>query len=304
MAILGKEAQDVVRALQHEPFAEKVARSRAWIEEWIDRWDHNVSVSYSGGLDSTVLLHLVREIWPDCPAIFADTGLEYPEIKEQVKHTPNVQTIRPKLTFRQVLEKCGYPVVSKRVAQYVKEVQHAKGETATKRLRLTGIASSGRYSAMGKIPAKWQYLVDAPFKISDRCCYYLKKKPLEEMPHPFVGTRAEESNQRLITLVQFGVNAYEIATPHSTPLAYWTEADVWWYIDWFHLPVAKVYLGENPLSRTGCMFCMFGVHLEKPNRFQVMAITHPQQYDYCINNLGLGEILDYLGVDYSPLEPR
>lgn len=54
------------------------------------------------------------------------------------------------------------------------------------------------------------------------------------------------------------------------------------------------------VNRTGCMFCMFGVHLEdEPNRFQKMKQTHPKQYDYCINKLGLGEVLDYMGIDYE-----
>jgi len=53
-------------------------------------------------------------------------------------------------------------------------------------------------------------------------------------------------------------------------------------------------------TRTGCMFCMFGVHLEKgDNRFQMMAKTHPKIHDYCINKLGCGEVLDYIGVDYK-----
>ena len=47
------------------------------------------------------------------------------------------------------------------------------------------------------------------------------------------------------------------------------------------------------------MFCMFGAHLEKePNRFQRLKETHPKQYDYCINKLGLGEVLDYINVKY------
>ena len=55
-------------------------------------------------------------------------------------------------------------------------------------------------------------------------------------------------------------------------------------------------------QRTGCMFCMFGLHLEKePNRFQRMALTHPKQYDFCVNKLGCGKVLDYIGVPYQPL---
>ena len=56
------------------------------------------------------------------------------------------------------------------------------------------------------------------------------------------------------------------------------------------------------VNRTGCMFCMFGVHLEQePNRFQRMKITHPKQYDYCMreeNGLGLGKVLDFINVKY------
>jgi len=55
--------------------------------------------------------------------------------------------------------------------------------------------------------------------------------------------------------------------------------------------------------RTGCMFCMFGVHLEKePNRFQLMSKTHPKLYDYCINNLGCGKVLDAINVNYKELQ--
>ena len=58
-------------------------------------------------------------------------------------------------------------------------------------------------------------------------------------------------------------------------------------------------LKTTGVSRSGCMYCMYGVHLEhEPNRFQLMQVTHPQQYDYCINKLGCGAVLDYIGVPY------
>ena len=53
-------------------------------------------------------------------------------------------------------------------------------------------------------------------------------------------------------------------------------------------------------DRTGCMFCMFGVHLEKgKNRFQRMKTTHPKLWKYCIDGLGCGKVLDYVGVKYG-----
>jgi hypothetical protein len=33
-----------------------------------------------------------------------------------------------------------------------------------------------------------------------------------------------------------------------------------------------------------------------------MAKTHPQLYDYCINKLGVGKVLNYIDVPYKPKE--
>ena len=54
--------------------------------------------------------------------------------------------------------------------------------------------------------------------------------------------------------------------------------------------------------RTGCMFCMFGVHMEKgENRFQRMHRTHPKQWAYCMDKLGLREVLAFINVPCEPL---
>lgn len=91
---------------------QKIIYSEKRIREWYKYWDGLVYVAFSGGKDSTVLLDIIRNIYPDVPAVFVDTGLEYPEIKDFVKTIDNVTTIRPEMNFKQVIEKCGYPVVS------------------------------------------------------------------------------------------------------------------------------------------------------------------------------------------------
>ncbi|KKK54501.1 hypothetical protein LCGC14_3084080, partial [marine sediment metagenome] len=110
----------------------KVAMSVVRIRQWYDHWDGLVYVAFSGGLDSTVLKHIVESVYPDVPSAFCDTTLEFPEIRRFVKSCGNVTVIRPKMTFADVIERYGYPVVNKTVAQYIEEVKRAKGETATK----------------------------------------------------------------------------------------------------------------------------------------------------------------------------
>ena len=47
-------------------------------------------LSYSAGLDSTVLLHMIRKILEnDVPAVFSNTGLEFPEIVKFARKAPD-----------------------------------------------------------------------------------------------------------------------------------------------------------------------------------------------------------------------
>ncbi len=85
------------------------------------------------------------------------------------------------------------------------------------------------------------------------------------------------------------------------PISIFTEEDIWNYIKKFDLKYCSVY--DKGETRTGCIFCMFGItHEEPPNRFQRLAISHPVQHKFCIEKLGCGRVLDYLGINYYPEE--
>jgi len=290
---------------QKLPLEIKERMSKDRIRQWFDHWRGYVYVSFSGGKDSTVLLHLVRSLYPQIPAVFVDTGLEYPEIKQFVKTIPKVVWLKPKMPFKKVIEKYGYPVVSKRQARYISDLQRSSKENvSTTNLRLTGMNRNGNYCPSMKIAKKWIPLVNAEFKVSEKCCEYMKKEPFKRYQKqtgrmPITGVMAYESSMRKKEYLKTGCNSFESKTnPISMPIAFWLEADIWNYLKKYKLPYSSIYdMGE---TRTGCMFCMFGVHLEKEkNRFQRMKETHPKHYNLCINKLGCGKVLDFIGVDYG-----
>lgn len=76
-------------------------------------------VSFSGGKDSTVLLHIARQIYPNIPAVFSNTGLEYPEIQRFVKSFNNVDIVVPSMRFDDVITTYGYPLIGKEVAEAI-----------------------------------------------------------------------------------------------------------------------------------------------------------------------------------------
>jgi 3'-phosphoadenosine 5'-phosphosulfate sulfotransferase (PAPS reductase)/FAD synthetase len=309
-----KMIAEELRLLQSLPLEDKIRKSQLRVREWYDHWCGKIYISFSGGKDSTVLLHLVRAMYPDVPAVFADTGLEYPEIRAFVLQHENVISLRPAMNFRQVLEKYGYPVISKEQARCIHDIRHTKKERL-RDIRLNGkVLADGRISTLGTLSARWRYLIDAPFKISSKCCHVLKKKPFqiyekESGRHMMTGEMACEGRRRKTTYLKYGCNAFDLARPKSSPLGFWTDQDILTYLRRYKISYSSIYgdivelhdgnLANTGCRRTGCMFCMFGAHLETgENRFIRMQVTHPQLWQYCIYTLGLGNILDYIGIPY------
>lgn len=304
---------DELKLIQSYPLDMKIEKTKLRIREWYEYYNGEVYVSFSGGKDSTVLLDIVRSIYPDVEAVFSNTGLEFPEVVNFVKTIDNVTMIKPEMSFRKVINEKGYPVVSKSVSNCVrlarKNIEDGKDTLRVRQIR--GLEKGSKFNK-----AKWKFLLDAPFKISDECCNELKKKPFKKYEKetgkkPMMATMAAEGGVRKEAYLKTGCNAFN--SGKSQPMGFWTEQDVLEYIFTRKLPIASVYgdvveesdmLGNKIYrttgeQRTGCMFCMFGCHLEKhPNRFERLKYTHPTQYRYCMEKLGLNEVLDYIGVDH------
>ena len=284
-------SQKIFEQRLHLPLELKVRKTEERIWQFSQELFGKAYISFSGGKDSTVLLDIARKILPDIPAVFLDTGLEYPEIRDFVKTIPNVIWLKPKKPFNQVIEDYGYPVVSKEISQKLHEIRHSHSDKLIqKRLH-------GDQNGNGKISEKWKFLINAPFEISHNCCNVLKKNPAklyekETGRSPIVGSTVGESRLREITYLKNGCNTFG-KRPMSMPMAFWTDDDVWNYIKNNNLSYSKIY--DKGYKRTGCMFCLFGLQQEeKPNRFDLMKLTHPKQYEYCMNQLGLRDVLNFL----------
>lgn len=302
--------ENELKILQNYPLSLKIEKTKLRIMEWVNHYgEENVYISFSGGKDSTVLLDIARSMYPNMQAVFSNTGLEFPEIVQFVKTFDNVEVVRPDMSFKKVIENKGYPIVSKSVANCVrlakKNIEEGKDTLRVRQIK--GLEKGSKFNK-----GKWEFLLNAPFNISEECCNELKKKPLKKFGKesgkvPIIATMAAEGGVRKEAYLRTGCNAFN--SGKSQPMGFWTEQDVLEYIVTKDIPICSIYgdilkndKGEyytTGESRTGCIFCGFGCHLEKePNRFQRLKETHPKLYNYCINKLNMGEVLDYIGVKY------
>ena len=308
------------------PLDIKIRMTEQRIKEWVEVFGvEGVYISFSGGKDSTVLLHIARNIFPNIKAVFIDTGLEYPEIREFVKTFDNVDWIKPKLTFKQVIEKHGYPFISKAISQKIHEGK-GKPDGYTKKY-FTPQDQGGKFSKYNY--SRYAFMLNSPFNFGRGCCYEMKKNPAKKYDKqtnrkPITAQMCEESLLRETTWLQYGCNMFDNKTPKSNPMSFWLEQDVLNYIQTYNIKICSVYgdivvdyekedniegqesffidrqLKTTGCKRTGCMFCGYGCHLEKsPNRFERMKETHPKQYEYIMKDwdkggLGYKKLIDWL----------
>lgn len=132
-----------LKQMQRLPLIVKIRKSQLRIREWYEHFDGHVYVSFSGGKDSTVLAHLVHEMYTDVPLVFSNTGLEYPEIQSFARKM-GAEFIRPKMMFSEVISKFGYPIISKEVADaiyYARKI-HNGGTATYRRMKVSGTLQS------------------------------------------------------------------------------------------------------------------------------------------------------------------
>lgn len=187
--------------MQSWDLQKKIQVSQTRILEWYKAWGGKVYVSFSGGKDSTVFADLAARVckvnryklilW------FSDTGLEFPEVRDHVKHFgewlkekydievetvidyPKDRKTGKRITFKDVILTKGYPIVSKEVSKVINDARHAINKNNHNSYAIKQL--NGEYinpHTWLKSPynkEKWKYLIDSPFKISNQCYNIMKK---------------------------------------------------------------------------------------------------------------------------------
>ena len=273
-----------LKTMQNYPLELKIMKTEQRIIEWVSEYGiDGVYVAFSGGKDSTVLLHIVRSLYPNIEGVFANTGNEFPEIIQFVRKQKNIKWVKPRKSFARVIKEEGYPVISKKTSRMIHDCQNPTDKNEkSRRLYLSDytLDKEGNLTTIKnnsfKIAQKHRYLIDAPFKISNKCCDYLKKYPMQDYEKQtgkkaIIGTQANESKMRESAYLQTGCNNFKGGK--SQPLGFWTEQDILEYIVKFNIEIASIY-GEVKIdsegkyyttgeSRTGCVACGYGCSMWK-----------------------------------------
>jgi 3'-phosphoadenosine 5'-phosphosulfate sulfotransferase (PAPS reductase)/FAD synthetase len=346
-----------LKMLQSLPLDVKVQKTKNRIIEWVEYYGiDKVYSSFSGGVGSTVLYFILQEIaheqgWDRdgvaIPCLFANSRNEMPDVVKHVfslkaQHNSKYKKImgdmayncvqnytdcivirKPKMFFREVIEKYGYLVLSKKTSRCIYDIRKLKIKNDGKsNERIASLLNPrNRFS----VPKRWQFLIDTDIKISHKCCGELKHRVFDAYEretgriYPITGEQASESYLRETTYLKYGCNGFDRRRPRSMPLGFWTATDLLNYLLIRTLPYPKCYgqiiskdgqyttTGEK---RTGCRCCLANIscsNKNEENRFQRMEHQDPVFYKLMFTpfedgGLGAGLVLDIMNIPYHAKE--
>lgn len=258
------------------PLEAKIRFSLRRIEEYLEEYGSDGTyVSFSGGLDSTVLLHLVRTVDPSVKGVFIDTWMEDPRIREYVHSFPNIDIVKPEMMLKDIVSQYGWCFPSKDVSQAIYYAREGKQWAINK---LNGLDKDGNYSKYRQRYKKFLPVLDWDILISPYCCIEQKEEPIlkyeqEHGVHPFLGLRAEESARRKDAYLKTGCNSFDtrlvfnrdtgeyekikVERPVSKPISIWTSQDILQYCREKHIVPAKPYGVIYSIGSAPGQLCFF-----------------------------------------------
>lgn len=241
------------------------------IKDTIEKYgEDKCYLSFSGGKDSTVLHYLIDIAMPGnkVKRVFANTGMDYKHIvefvKEMARNDDRFIILKPKVPIKKMLENDGYPFKSKHHSEMVAIYQRNNESSSALKYR------DGEYNFnSNKCPNILKYQFTNGYnklKISDKCCYNVKEKPLREyeqennMKVCIVGIMREEGGRRESAkcFVKYPKGMY-----HFHPLAVATKEWEDWLIEKYDIKLCELYYPPYNFDRTGCVGCPYNIKLQK-----------------------------------------
>jgi hypothetical protein len=319
----------VFRQKQALPYEAKVRHAAIRAREFWETLDGRAHISV-GGLDSITLLLFLRAQGIDCPAISV-SSIEDASI-QRIHKQLGVVPLKPLKRQADVIKEFGFPVLSKETASKIELLQNPTEKNATVRHAIvtgeTGEYGGFRKNSRMKMSQKWLEkfggpenegegvsYASAPFRVSAKCCYYLKEKPCDDYAKthgtsPYLGLMASEGGRREKALMLNGCNYYGKTVTRSAPFAVFSRNDILRLALDLNVPVPDIYgeirsdakgnLFTTKAQRTGCAMCGFGIHLEKrPHRFDRLRESNSKAWQFWMHEIGWGAVLDYIGVGWD-----
>lgn len=230
--------------------------------------EKNAYIAFSGGKDSTVLHHLVDMALPGnkIPRVFSDTGIDFTDIRIFVKSLAEKDKrfyiIRPGKNITELLKNVGYPFKSK-FHSHILDIYSRHGLTGCV-YKYAMPEKNTPHSCPQKL--QFQFLQPLPFKMSDKCCMYLKKKPFKDFERLFnrkigmTGMRREEKGHRekleCLVFEGRGISRFHPLAPMSNE---WIEA----FIINYNVQLCRLYYPPFNFKRTGCKGCPYNIKLQE-----------------------------------------
>lgn len=261
------------------------------IEEYM-RHNGKIFISWSGGKDSQVLMHIALRLFPFLPVVYSNTTNEMKEILDHIKKYPNVITVFPNKNFKQVIKTEGFPLVSKEVSQKVHELKNTNG------YKLRMLRAYGNNKGDSKLPDAWHFLAEQEFDISAKCCEILKKRPLQQWakangnPLPLIALMKDESRLRQ-QLALYGKEDDKKIYPFLR--TGWTEKDIWDYAEKHNIRFAECYYDKiingkliKAVKRSGCDVCTYGGIKERETKFARSQAVSPKKFEVMMKQTNNG----------------
>ena len=276
---------------------QKIDHALGTIEQIYNKNNGNIFVAYSGGKDSCVLLNIARKFNKDIKGVFYNNGNEHTEIMKYVKKTENIVIHGVEIGMKDVIEKHGFPLISKHVSSMIE--RYKKEEDEEKKRDMLNRKKCKIYH----IPDKYKFLINAPFDISAKCCEYLRKKPAHLFQKNnnncgiLVGTTIVESQRRFNAYLQTG--CYIKEKNRAMPISIFTEKDIYECVKKFNIELVCLY--KDGCNRTGCRSCGFGItNISSKLHWNYLKTHQPKQFEQAMNFKNRGvtykEAFEYIGV--------